>query len=41
MKARLEQELKDLEKALKSKLITINEYCEARFAINQKIRNLK
>lgn len=40
MKAQLEQELKDLQKARKNNLVTVNEYCSAYHAISQRIKKL-
>jgi hypothetical protein len=40
MKAQLEQELKDLQEALNSKSITVNEYCSMYHATAQRIKKL-
>ena len=40
MKAKLEQELKDLQVALKNKSITVNEYQSFYYSISQKIKSL-
>ena len=39
-KSELEQELKDLQKALDKKLISVNEYCDTYYAISQRIKKL-
>lgn len=40
MKAKLEQDLKDLKKALSQKLITVNEYCDTYHQISKKLQSL-
>lgn len=40
MKAKLEQELKDLQSALKNNLISVNEYQDFYYAISQKLKRL-
>lgn len=40
MKEKLQQEMMDLEKAYKAKLLTTNEYCDARYALAQRIKNI-
>lgn len=41
MKAKLEQELKDLEQAYKKGHLTTNEYCETYHAISQQIKKVQ
>lgn len=40
MKAKLEQELKDLQSALENNLISVNEYQDSYYAISQKLKRL-
>lgn len=40
MKAQLEQELKDLQKARQNNLVTVSEYCSLYHAISQRIKKL-
>lgn len=35
---KLEQEIKDLEKAFRNKLISVNDYCDTYHAISQQIK---
>lgn len=37
----LKQELQELQEALKSKSISVNEYCSFYYSISQKIKSLK
>lgn len=41
MKEQLEQQLRDLQEALKNGDISTNEYCDFYYATSQKIKNLK
>lgn len=41
MKEQIENEIKQLDKALKSKLISVNEYCTIYYNLSQKLKSLK